>query len=227
MNFLKLTMCLVMLAGAGYAQDKRTMTVVGQGDAQVVPDMAVVTLGVSSFAPMAAEALSMNSEDMKKLFEVIENAGVNSKDVQTSQLSLNPRWDRRSNNETPPAVIGYEANNTVTVRLRDIDMVGAVLDQLAQAGANRIQNIAFDVQNPRPHQDAARKAAVADAQAKARLYADAAGIELGQVLSISEQSVSGPVPVQRMARAMAAESVPIAQGEVELNASVTVIYELN
>ena len=223
-----LAMILVISPGFASAENaERRMTLTGTGEVFVAPDMATVTLGVRSFDEKASVAMQTNSAAMGQVFEKLKAAGVEARDIQTSQLSLNPRWDHRSNNNQP-RIVGYEALNTVTVRVRKLNSVGTVLDVLTKAGANQIHSISFGIQKPRPHRDEARKRAVADAQAKAELYAQAADIKLGQIIRIDENGgVQQPRPMARMAEAaMGASAVPIAEGELGLRANVTIVFEI-
>jgi len=169
-----------------------------------------------------------NEKSSLLLASLLKEAGIEPRDIQTSQLSLNPRWERRNNNNNPPRIVGYEALNTVIVRVRDLGAVGAILDVLTQTGANRINQISFGIQKPRPHKDEARRLAVADARTKAELYAQAAGVELGPIISISENG-SNPQP-RAMARmgvaSMEASTVPVAAGEMGLRATVTLVFAL-
>jgi uncharacterized protein YggE len=182
-----------------------------------------VTAGVDTRAETAAAALAENSETMTAIFEAIDAAGIERRDVQTSQLSLNPVYEPyRDDAEAPPAVVAYEASNLVTVRVRAIDSLGAVIDALAKAGANRLQGVSFDVADPKPHLDAARERAVADARGRAELYAGAAGVTLGPVVSIRE-TVDMPGPIMMRAEAASA-APPIAAGTVTLSAQVEVVY---
>lgn len=229
MRIIMMVLMLAITPGVLVAQDnERRMTLTGVGEVFVAPDMAVISLGVSSLDPKASDAMRINSAAMNKIFARLKEVGIESRDIQTSQLSLNPRWQQRSSNNNPPRIVGYEALNTVTVRVRDLGAVGAVLDVLTQTGANRINHIGFRVQNPRPHKDEARRLAVADARIKAELYAQAAGVELGQVIQISENSgTAQPRPMARMEMAsMAADAVPVAAGEMGLRATVTIVYSL-
>lgn len=205
----------------------RRMTLTGVGEIFVVPDMAMVTLGVSNINKTASDAMRANTTSMKSVFDALKDAGIEPRDIQTTQLSLNPRWDRKTSNNAP-RVIGYEAVNTVTVRVRALNTVGTVLDVLSQAGANRINRISFGIQEPRPHQDEARKRAVADARTKAELYAQASGVELGAVISISENNATAfRQPRARMEMAaMADNAVPVSQGEMGVRAHVTIVYEI-
>ncbi|MCP5088811.1 MAG: SIMPL domain-containing protein [Rhodobacteraceae bacterium] len=214
------------LAAPGFSESGE-LVVVGQGRVTATPDMATVTLGVSVFGRTAAQALGENSRDMTAVLKLLAAAGIEDRDMQTAQLSLHPRWNNRSSSNKPPEVIGFEAVNTVVVRVRNLPALGEILDQIAQAGANQIQSIGFGLQNPRPIQDAARVDAIKDAQAKAKLYAEAAGVRLGTIKLISETGTTPPRPqFARMEAAMASDAVPIARGESEVSAQITLVFAL-
>jgi uncharacterized protein len=217
---------LLALAGAAAAQEPpRQITVQGAAEADAVPDLATVTAGVDTRAESAAAALAENSETMTAILAAIDAAGIERRDVQTSQLSLSPVYEPyRDDAEGPPAVLAYEASNLVTVRVRAVDTLGAVIDALARAGANRLQGVSFDVADPKPHLDVAREQAVADARARAELYARAAGVALGPVVSIRE-TVEVPGPILMRAEA-ASDAPPIAAGTVTLSAQVEVVYAI-
>jgi uncharacterized protein YggE len=226
MRAAALVTLLLALAGAAAAQEPpRQITVQGAAEADAVPDLATVTAGVDTRAETAAAALADNSETMTAIFAAIDAAGIERRDVQTSQLTLNPVYEPyRDDAEAPPAVVAYEASNLVTVRVRAVDSLGAVIDALAQAGANRLQGVSFEVADPKPHLDAAREQAVADARARAELYARAAGVALGPVVSIRE-TVEVPGPIMMRAEA-ASDAPPIAAGTVTLAAQVEVVYAI-
>jgi hypothetical protein len=205
----------------------RTITVNGEGEVSAAPDMAVISIGVQTEADSAAEALRTNSAAMRATIDKLKELGVEDRDIQTSGLSINPRYDYERNRAKPP-IIGYTASNTVTVRLRDLDRAGAVIDQAVQSGANNLNGISFTFADPDPLYDAARRDAVADARAKAALLADAAGVELGRLLRIEGGYVNAPQPMVKMARMEAdASTVPLAAGESAVTANVTLVYEIN
>lgn len=223
----KLIFALVLLVATPvWAEDgARQITVVGHGQVEMVPDMATITVGVVSQGKTAADALDENSAALSKVLALFKDVGIEGRDIQTSALSLNPRWNNRGSNPSEPKIIGFVAQNLLTVRLRDLDRVGEVLDAAVQTGANNFQGLHFGVQNPEPAQNAARQNAVKDAMAKAQLYADAAGVTLGDVMVITESPQHGGGPVMR-ARAMHSEAVPVAQGEISLRASVTMVFAI-
>ena len=203
------------------------ITVTGEGRVDQAPDMATVSLGVTTEGATAAEALGANSAEIAKVLERLGSAGIAPRDVQTTGLSVNPNWRNNSSGEAPK-ISGFIANNGVTVRVRALDGLGAVLDAAVQDGANQLNGVEFGLQEPRPAQDEARRRAVADARARAELLAEAAGVKLGAIRSISEaMGAPMPMPAFRMAaEAVAGAPVPVAAGEVATTANVTIVWEI-
>ncbi len=214
-------------AAPAFSQDGGRITVTGQGSVNSVPDMATISMGVTTQAKTAAAALNGNSVDTSAMLAVLAQEGLAAKDIQTSGLSLSPIWNNRnSGNATNPTIVGYSASNQVTIRVRDLARLGAILDTVVQAGATQFHGLSFGLQDPVPALNTARIDAVKDAGRKAALYADAAGISLGSILEINESSNSPGRPV--MAREMAMSSpVPIAQGEISISASIVIVYQID
>jgi uncharacterized protein len=211
------------LAFPAMAQEPaRQITVVGAAEVDVVPDVATITAGVETRAATAAGALEANSKAMAAVFAALDVAGIERRDVQTSQLSLNPVYTEGSD---VARISAYEANNMVTVRVRAVPTIGAVIDGLTTAGVNRYYGIGFEVADPRPTLDTAREHAVADARARAELYARAADVTLGPVVSISETSPASPGPVMMRAQ-MESAAPPVSEGTVTLSTQVTVVYAI-
>ncbi|GGH30735.1 hypothetical protein SAMN05444007_105126 [Cribrihabitans marinus] len=224
-----LTAAVIVAAVAGLAQaDERRIAVTGTGQVEAAPDMAVITLGVTEQAPQAQEAMRANSEAVARVLERLADMGVESRDVQTRDLSLSPVWsNRRANQEAPPEITGYVASNRVVVRVRELSALGRILDAAITDGANDFNGLQFSVAEPKPLTDAARAKAVADAVDKAGQLAAAAGVTLGPVVSITEGG-GGPRPVPRMAEMAMADSgaVPVAAGEVSVSVSVSMVFEI-
>jgi uncharacterized protein YggE len=222
---------LAVLAHAAAAQEDthRRIVVTGTGEASARPDLAVISAGVVVQSETASAALADNSRAMEAVLQQLRTAGLADADVQTSQFSVMPLYERQPPEReitAPPRIVGYQVSNRVTARVRDIDRLGAVLDALVSAGATNIDGPWFDVADPEQVLGQARDAAVADALARARRYTAAAGVELGEVISIEEAGsfVPPPRPMMR-AEAMAAD-VPIAPGQTELSASVMVTFAI-
>ncbi|MGB5870739.1 MAG: SIMPL domain-containing protein [Albidovulum sp.] len=228
MYLVKILASIVFLAAPAWAEgDHQLITVTGEGQVEATPDMATISLGVTTNGDTAQAALGANTAQLAAVLARLKAAGIEDRDIQTSGLSLGPSYDYNSSGQ-PPKVTGYIASNMVTVRVRALDGLGAVLDSAVADGANQLNGLGFGLQDPAPLMDKARGLAVADARHKAELYAAAAGVSLGKVLSISEHAGYGaPIPMQMDGRMFAqAEAVPVASGEVGLTASVTMQFEI-
>jgi uncharacterized protein len=220
---------LTVLAGPVAAQEEnvpRRIVVTGTGEIGARPDIAVIS-GVIVQSGTASAALAENSRAMNAVLQQLRTSGLAGEDLQTSQFSVTPLYETQPpERETtaPPRIVGYQVSNQVTARVHEIDRLGSVLDVLVSAGATNIEGPSFDIADPEQLLGEARDAAVADALAKARRYAAAAGVELGEIISIEEAGSFAPPPRPMMrAEAMAAD-VPIAPGQTELAASVTVVF---
>ena len=206
----------------------RTIVVTGEGRAEAVPDMATVTLGMTAEAPTAAEALRATSEAITKALAVLDAAGIEARDRQTTGLSLSPVWDYGRDGSRPPRITGYRASNGLAVRVRDLSGLGALLDAVVADGANQLAGLTFSLSDPVPAMDAARRNAVADARRKAELYAEAAGVGLGPLIRLSEAGTVTPRPMSMRSEMVLADAapVPIAEGEVALRATVELVFEI-
>ncbi|VDS10244.1 26 kDa periplasmic immunogenic protein precursor [Paracoccus haematequi] len=202
------------------------LTVTGQGEARVAPDLATIQLGVTTQAAGAADAMRQNSQQQTAVFEALAGAGIDAADVQTSGLNLNPVMDYGEGRA--PTVTGYQASNMVSVRVKDVARLGEVLDAIVAAGANEINGISFIRDDSSATEDEARRAAVEDARHKAEVLAEAAGLTLGPVLVLRDTPTpEGPRPMMMEARAAAdSAKVPIAAGEVALSALVEMQFAL-
>lgn len=208
------------------AELARTVTVTGQGSATAPPDMATVFTGVVTQAKTAEAALEANNGAMKGLLAVLKECQIADKDVQTSSFDLSPEYQRAPGGEVRPEIVGYRVTNLVRVRVRNLPQLGKVLDALVRAGSNQLSGISFGIDDPTGVLNQARNRAVADARSRAALYAQAAGVSLGRVVSISEEPAVMPQP-RFQARAMMAEAaVPVAAGEQELSTTIQMVFEL-
>jgi uncharacterized protein YggE len=200
-----------------------TISVSGEAQVSVPPDLAQIDAGVSTEAKTAREASEANNAAMGRVLLALKGAGIDEKDFQTSRLSLQPQY--APNRSGPNAVVGYQASNRVTIKLRDVTKVAGTIDTLVGAGANNIGGINFMVSSASKLLDDAREQAIADARRKAEIYAKAAGVTLGSPVSISEEGAPGPMPFRKMAAGMAA-SAPVAQGEETLQVTVSVVWAI-
>jgi uncharacterized protein len=206
----------------------RSISISGHGEVRAVPDLAVVSIGVTSQGATARDALDLNTKSMKALLDTLKTAGIDPRDMATSNFSVGPRLDYGNNNGQPPKVVGYDVNNMVTVTVRKIEDLGGLLDVAVTTGSNTINGISFSVSQPDGMLDDARKAAVADAKHKAEIYAAAGGFTLGNIVSLSEGAAYQPPVLNwaKSARAESSDAVPIAQGEQALTIDVSITYEI-
>ncbi len=208
----------------------RIISVSGLGEVKSRPDMATISTGVVSEAPSAKDALAKNNAAMAAVIAALKNAGISEDDIQTSNFSVSPKYPPYQPTQSmPQRIVGYTVSNQVTASVKNLKNLGSILDTLVQSGSNQINGISFGIDEPKKVLDEARKKAVADARAKAELYAEAAGVSLGRVVQISESSaVMPPVPMMRMMANEVAQdaSVPIAAGQQTVSTNVSITYEI-
>jgi uncharacterized protein YggE len=200
----------------------RTITVSGTGRVSVAPDVADLRLGVTTTEPTVESARSGNAAAMSRVLAALRAAGIEARDIQTSNLSLSPAYDYSG---PTPRLTGHTLQNTVAVTIRDLAGVGRAIDGALEAGATTVDSITIRVEDPAPHEQAARTLAVADARSKAEVLAAAAGVAIAGVGSISE--LGGPIPFagREMAKlAMADAATPVEAGTNEISITVAVTF---
>jgi uncharacterized protein YggE len=236
MNFLFLPLALaaaIALPGAALADGAYPprIVVTGEGEAAVIPDMALLSLTVMREAPTAREALTANNEAMDAVIAAMKEAGIAQRDLQTAGFAIHPRYVYPEDGSQPqePTIQAYQVMNTLSVRVRDLSKLGELLDRSVTLGVNQGGEITFTNDDPTAVLAEARREAVEDAFAKGRTLAEAAGVSLGNVLEISEQSlVTPPIPLAKTMRMEAADqSVPVQPGENTYRVQVGVSFELN
>jgi uncharacterized protein len=226
-----LAVLLLVAAVPAAAQEVRPINgtrldVVATGEVTRVPDIVRINAGVITQAPTATEAIRQNAARMESVRAALRSAGIADRDIQTSTLNLNPNYRYEENQ--PPQLVGYQAVNEVNVRFRDIAKTGAILDALVAQGANQISGPTLGIDRPEAALDEARTAAVAQARARADLYARTLGMRVLRVLSVSEAGASYMPPPRPMARGMVANeaATQIVPGEQTLSVALTVSFEL-
>ncbi|MGZ9100170.1 MAG: SIMPL domain-containing protein [Brevundimonas sp.] len=209
--------------------DRPALNLSAYGEVKTAPDMATISFGVVTEATTAAEAMRLNAARMNEVMAALRRAGIEARDVQTSGLNLSAQYDYLQNE--PPRLRGYQASNQVTVIINDLTRVGTTADAVVAAGVNQINGIGFGLKDPTAAENQARQIAVRNLQAKAALYADALGVRLGGIRSLSEGGGYSPQPPQPMyARAEMAQdsgSTPIAAGQLTVRIDITGVYDLN
>jgi uncharacterized protein YggE len=212
----------VITAPAGSAAN--TVTAAGTGTAQATPDTAEMSFGVTTTSSNAKTALDEASKAAEQIASAVKKQGVADKDIQTRDVSVYPQSSDQGGKQV---ITGYQASLTVRVKVRDIGKLGDVISAANAAGANSISGPTFMVADPAPSRAKAIDDAVADARKSAEAMAKAAGKSVGAVLSISSTDAGAiPVPMYDLAAGAAKSSVPIQPGQLDITASVTVIFEL-
>lgn len=198
------------------------------GEVSLAPDQATISAGVVTQGDTAAEAVRANAEAMNEVFAALRRAGIAEADMQTRQLSVNPIYERYDRNGSrDQRITGYEARNTVSALVREIDDLGDVIDAVFEAGANSLDGVSFSSSQAEEARDEARRRAVAELMERRDLYAEAAGFEVVRLLSLSENSSGRPMPMMARAEAFSADSAtPVAAGELTLSATVSAVWEI-
>jgi len=202
------------------------ITVSGQGEAIGAPDLATVNLGVEAFRDRVQAAREDAAAAMNQVISVLRDRGIEERDIQTSSFNIYPRYDQNGQNIT-----GFQVSNQVTVKIRDLNALGNIIDEVVVAGGDltRFQGISFSIENPKPVEEQARAAAVADLTAKANQLGSLTGVQLGRLVSISE-SGGFPYPMPIAERAFAAQdaasSTNIVPGEVQVMVTLNATFAI-
>jgi uncharacterized protein len=249
MKLLKFALAPLALAlalpGVAMAHDVQSGPVVAAGNTMLAvsaegrstrtPDLAVFSAGVTTQGKTAGAAMTANAAAMNKVIAELKKAGIADKDIQTSSINLNPVYgqpviDAQGQMIHEPRIVGYQANNMLSIKQRDLKGFGKVLDALVAAGANQISGPNFQMDKPELALDEARTNAMKAARARADLYAKAAGLRVVRILTISEGGgYQPPMPVMYAKAEMAMDAgapTPISAGQVEAQVSVAVQFEL-
>ncbi|WP_223999592.1 SIMPL domain-containing protein [Aureimonas sp. SA4125] len=233
-----LTLLLLCLSVSPSAADEpkaqRQIAVTGIGEASAKPDIAVTELTVLRTAETARAALDQANAAMAEVIAAMKTMSIESRDLRTSNFAITPQYryeNRPDGTQLPPVLTGYEVRNTLSVRMRDIAAVGAILDKAVGLGVNQGGGLSFTLSDPAPIRATARREAVADAVATAKTLAEAAGVSLGPVVSISAGEDAGPISPLSMDRmALAAvqmeKSVPVEAGENTVRESVRMVFDI-
>jgi len=189
------------------AEETRSLTVTGHGDASGVPDRAEVSAGVQTVAETVIEASGENQAVIQKIMDALEDQGIPTEEMQTSNYSISAQYNYQD--PQPQRITGYQVSNIVNVNIDDIAKVGDVLAAVTNAGANSIHGIQFGVKDTAALEQQAREAAMSDARARAESLAELAGVQLGEVLTLSTSYSGGP-PRPMMARSFEmADAAPV------------------
>lgn len=218
---------LVAAAEQNESKDENILVVSGIGRVSLTPDIAHINAGVETIMKDAREAQDENAKIMDRIIKALKDSGIQDKDIQTANYSVHVEYDYSGNQRR---LVGYRVFNNVRIAVRQIDQVGEILSKLAEAGANNFHGITFGAQNQEEAYSEALKKAIDEAKEKALLMAAQAGVSLGNPVAIHEGQVPQGIQfgkgMDMTMRESAAMQVPIMEGELEVQASVTIVYEI-
>jgi uncharacterized protein YggE len=200
---------------------ERHVSVAATGNVAAEPDMAYVSIGVLVDADTAKDGLARNSNVIAKLIDGLKALGIAPEDIQTTSVNVGPRYVQGKDSQ-PPTFSGYRVTNQVRLTVREIKRLGEILDAAVTLGANQVNGVTFDISNAETLKDEARKQAMVNAKRRAELYATAAGAQLGNVLTVSEDVNAGPWVMP----SAGLQAAPIEAGRRTLTVGVHVTYGL-
>jgi uncharacterized protein len=224
---LTFTSAAVALAQVPAPPQPPVLAVTGNAVIMATPDEASARLGIIRQAPTAQSAQNQASAVAQQILNEITKVGIKPQQIQTSRLVLSPIYDSRNPERK---IVGYNASNTVTVRVEDLTLVGPVIDAGLKAGANHLEGVQFGLRNELPSRQQALKQAVNEARSKAQAMAEALGVNLGEVLEVSESGSLTPkfdVLQSRSFEAGAIAPTPVSPGEIQVDASVMIRYRIS
>lgn len=205
----------------------RTIAITATGSVAAKPDSAIISTGVTSESATAREAMDENSRRMRQVLSKLKEFDVAERDVQTTNFSVNPRYQNFKDGR-PPKITGYVVTNSVRIRVREINQLGDILDKVVSLGANQIGGIQFEISDTRELADNARKRAIEAAHHRAKVYTQAVGIALDRVVRIEERTSAGSPRPLAMRTSVRTESgaPPFEAGEHTLTVAVTVMWSV-
>lgn len=201
----------------------RTISINGTGTIELIPDIAQISIGVSSQGSEAEQTVAENTAQTQLVLDSLKSLGIDPKDITTSNFSIYPQQNYDQNGK--PTDITYQVQNSVHVTVRDLASLGKILDEAVKAGANNVGNIQFDISDRESANQQALDAAMKNAEARAKGLAQSAGVELGVVQSIvTNINQGGSTVYATRSEAMTSSSVPISTGTLEVSVDVSVVY---
>jgi len=211
-------------------QNANQITVSGEGKVYATPDIATVTLGIETNGAVVKEITQTNVSSMNKIIDGLKNLGIEEKDIQTTQYSVTPQYNYTEKSGRVPN--GYTINQNIEVKIRNFDNISSVLDVATQNGANVVSSLAFTIDNPEQFRSEARAKAIEQAKAKAKTLADQAGIKLGDIINVYENSYNYS-PTYTSAKTLMGggesvsyDSAQIQTGQQEIDMTINVTYKI-
>lgn len=212
------------------AEHPRQVTVIGNGQVQGVPDTLTANVSIEFTATDVTTAMNQTNDRQKAVISALVAGGIDVKDISTTQVSVQPQYDVSSS--TNSVIVGFEASNSIQVKMRKLDQASQALATIVTAGGNaaRINSVSYSIEDDSKLTSDARARAFHDAEDRARQYAELSGLTLGKVISISEAGGSTPPPMAPMPMrggVAAASEVPLQPGEQTVSFAVTAVWELD
>lgn len=228
---LALAAAIALPAFSAHAQNQPSprIIVTGEGEKAVAPDLALLSLSVMREAKTAREALNANNDAMAAVIAAMKAAGIEERDLQTSGIQISPRYNytNKPDGGQEAELVAYQVTNTLSVRVRDLAKAGDILDKSVSLGVNQGGGITFTNNDPSAALTEARRLAVKNAIDKAKVLSDAAGVELGRILEISDQTyLPRPMPMAKSVAYDSGAAVPVQAGENSYNVQVNVTFEI-
>jgi uncharacterized protein YggE len=225
LSFMLLALLSACSPAASDSQETAAISVSGNGQVYITPDIAYINIGVHSEAPVVTDALDENNRQAQAVSNILQELGVAAEDIQTTAFNVYPMQEYGPMGEAMNTT--YAVDNTVLITVRDLANLGAMLDAVVQAGANNIHSIVFDAQNKEQAYTEARKMAVDDARKQAEELAAAAGVKVGKVIGISAYS-GGPLPAYeaKVYSGQGGNQVPVAAGQIVITIDANVTFAI-
>jgi uncharacterized protein YggE len=216
------------MAEGGAGANQRTIQVAGNGEAQAVPDLAVLSLAIETHASTAADAAGRNGALAQKVSDALKAKLGDKGKTWTGGYSLNPEYENESRPNAKPIITGYQAQNTITVQTGALDLVGPLIDAAIGAGANRVNSLDFNLRDDTAARKEAITMAAKAAQAQAQALAAALSLKLGPIINATTVSNVGPQPVMFRAESMSLgrPETPVQPAEVSVPATVSLTYQI-
>lgn len=201
----------------------QTFNVLGEGEVAVKPDLAVLNVGIQASGNSVAIAQDKVNSVINQVSGALKKLGINEADIQTANYSVNPEYDYSAGKQS---ITGYQANTSLSIKVRNIEKINTVIDSATNSGANQIGNITFDVEDKQKFEDEARKKAVENAKNKALMVAKTAGFSLGRLINYSESFQPGPPSFRDAIGASEKAQTSIEVGSNNIKVIVTLGYEI-
>ena len=202
-----------------------TITIDGEGKVTAIPDIAQISLGIQTDKSTVVQAQQENTDKMNKIIVELKKTGIDAKDIKTTNYSIYPRYDWANGTQI---LHGYTVSQNVSVKIRDLEKVGAIVDQAGNAGANQVNNLGFKVDDEEKLKIEARQKAIEDAKSKASMLKKQLGIRLGKIVNYQEGGYYPPIylKAETFGGGVGGDGPEVPAGENEIVVNVTITYQI-